>query len=238
MASQSGGPCGTVPVTHLALLLSISSIYRRSKLASRNERPVGRQPTFVAGHRTPIRPITGRHSLLPTSQSRTAIGGPHGTLSQPKPGAMRGFHVPLEKYAGLGACYRPGGIRTTRTQSPGVAPASSTFWSSVSTTSACRSSRSLSQIQIPSPCQLSSTHPVCGYQEGAPLTICTPHITCFITLSGQLFIHAPRFTRWHGWFPTSIRGNNFSVRLRVAVVQRNSRQATQTGLCRLQPYYS
>ena len=35
------------------------------------------------------------------------------TLSRQAPGAIRGFHVPLEKYAGLGACYRPGSVWTT-----------------------------------------------------------------------------------------------------------------------------
>ena len=59
---------------------------------------------------TRIRPITGRLSLLPTSQARTAIGVPRGTLSWPEGQARYGvstFHS--KKYAGLGACCRPGG---------------------------------------------------------------------------------------------------------------------------------
>ena len=88
------------------------------------------------------------------------------------PGAVRGFHVPLEKYAGLGACYRPGSMWATRTQALRVLPASNT---SESTTYACCRLRSLSQIQISSPYQPSSTDPVCGYQEGTPLTNCAPH---------------------------------------------------------------
>ena len=42
------------------------------------------------------------------------------------PGVVRGFHVPLEKYDGLGACYRPGSVWTTRTQALSVLPASNT----------------------------------------------------------------------------------------------------------------
>ena len=124
---------------------------------------------------TRIRAITARHSLLPTSQARTTIGVPCSMLSRRMPGAIRGFHVSLVKYAGLGARYRPGDMWTTATQTLDVAPASNTFWSSASTTCACLYSRSLSQIQIPSPFQLSSTHPVCGYQEGTRLTSCAPH---------------------------------------------------------------
>jgi len=105
--------------------------------------------------KTRIHAVTARPSLLPTSQTRTAMGGPDGTLSQPRLGAIRGFHVPFEKYAGLGAGYRPGSVWTTRTQTIDVLPASNTFWSSVTTTYACSHSRSLSPIQIPSPYQLS-----------------------------------------------------------------------------------
>jgi len=101
------------------------------------------------------------------------------------PGVVRGFHVPLEKYDGLGACYRPGSVWTTRTQALSVLPASNTVWSSVTTTYACRSLRSLSLIQISSPYHLSSTHPVCGYQEGTPLAICAPRDRCRTSLRCQ-----------------------------------------------------
>ncbi len=145
---------------------------------------------------TRIRAITARHSLLPTSQARTTIGMPCSMLSRRMSGAVRGFHVSLVKYAGLGACYRPGDMWTTATQPRDVAPASNTFWSSASTTCACYYSRSLSQVQIPSPFQLSSTHPACGCQEGCPLAILSPEAEAsFVPLSGQLFIHARRFAR-------------------------------------------
>ena len=94
---------------------------------SRNEAPVRRGLTFVPGDvQTHIRGITPRHSLLPTSQTRTTIGEPHSSLSRQTPGVVRGFHVPLEKYDGLDACYRPGSVWTTRTQALSVLPASNT----------------------------------------------------------------------------------------------------------------
>ncbi len=132
----------------------------------------------------------------------------HVTLSQPKPGAIRGFHVPLKKYAGLGACYRPGSVWTTRTQAINVLPASNTIWSSVTTTSACyihglyhrfrylhlTSYLALTQFVVTRRVYLS---------RFAPRTTLS---SCFVTLSGQLLIHAPRFARWYGRSPTSLWG--------------------------------
>src|SRR5579862_1740097 len=71
-----------------------------------------------------------------------------------------------------------------------IAPASDTFWSSVLATSACHHSRSLMQIQMSSPYQLSSTHPVCGYQKGTPLAIGTPNLAVlrFIVGAASLFM--------------------------------------------------
>ena len=77
--------------------------------------------------KTRIHAVTARRSLLPTSQTRTALGAPSDTLSQPRLGAVRGFHVPFEKYAGVGAGYRPGSAWATRTQTIDVLPASNTF---------------------------------------------------------------------------------------------------------------
>ncbi len=124
------------------------------------------------------------------------------------PGAIRGFHVPLKKYAGLGACYRPRSMWTTRTQSINVLPASDTIWSSVTTTSACyihglyhrfrylhlTSYLALTQSVVTRRVRLS---------RFAPRTTLS---SCFVTLSGQLFIHAPRFTRWYGRSPTLLWG--------------------------------
>jgi hypothetical protein len=64
------------------LQLSWLSPFKVFSIRSRKEAPVGRGLTFVPGNvETRIRPITGRPSLLPTSQARTSISSPHGSLS-------------------------------------------------------------------------------------------------------------------------------------------------------------
>ena len=90
-------------------------------------RPVGRGLTFVSGDiPTRIRSITLRHSLLPTSQTRTAKDRPCGLLSPE--GAIRGFHVPSVRVHRLGACSRPGDLRITRAECRTALPISITFW--------------------------------------------------------------------------------------------------------------
>jgi hypothetical protein len=55
---------------------------------------------------TPIHPITGWRSLLPSSHARTSIGLPCGSLSLT--GDVRGCHVPSQSHTnGLGALYPP-----------------------------------------------------------------------------------------------------------------------------------
>jgi hypothetical protein len=55
---------------------------------------------------TPIHPITGWHSLLPSSHARTSIGLPYGSLSLT--GDVRGCHVPSQSHTdGLGALCPP-----------------------------------------------------------------------------------------------------------------------------------
>jgi hypothetical protein len=62
----------------------------------------------------------------------------------------------------------------------------------------------------------------------------------FCTLSGPLFIQAPRFTRWCGWFLLSYQRNNFKMRHRVAVTFASSQadgrepsRPVQRGVMRL-----
>ncbi len=108
------------------VVICLPSYGRFSKLSC-DERPVGRGLTFVPGDvETRIRAITTRRSLLPTSQAGTPMGSPCGSLSLA--GEVPGFHVPLQKSAGLGACCRPGGISVTRAQKLRTLPTSSTFW--------------------------------------------------------------------------------------------------------------
>ena len=109
---------------------------------------------------TRIHPITGRLSLLPTSQTRIAVSIPCGMLSQPEGQERYGVSTfRSKKYAGLGACNRPGGHGPWKRRNQTFLPPPIPFGSSVSTTYAWLQLRSLLQIQIPSPYQLSSTHP-------------------------------------------------------------------------------
>ena len=165
-------------------------------------RPVSRQATtrksalFRAGAivASPIRAITARRSLLPTSQAGLPIGSPYGALSLL--GEIPGFHVPLPESAGLGACCRPGGVLATRAQKLRTLPPSSTFW--FKRVNPLR----LSYITIfkrrfrylPHTSSLALTR--CGVTRRGRLLHLSPRtaILCFVTLSGQLLIHAPRFT--------------------------------------------
>lgn len=89
--------------------------HQRFSELSRDVPPIGRGLAFAPGNvKTRIRSITERHSLFPTSYTRTAMGRLCSLLS-PK-GAIRGFHVPLAKHIGLGACCRPGGVWVTKAQ--------------------------------------------------------------------------------------------------------------------------
>src|SRR5262245_18020787 len=80
------------------LRLSLLFPFKVFSIRSREKAPVGRGLTFVPGDvETRIRPITGRHSLLPTSQART----PSDPLAVHLPlrAEIRGYHVPLLKSA-------------------------------------------------------------------------------------------------------------------------------------------
>jgi hypothetical protein len=161
MASQLGAVEDAPSDSTAALVICLSSFKRFSRL-SRDERPVGRRPTCVSGNvQTRIRPVTGRPSLLPTSQTRSAMGAPHGALSRPEGRTRYGVSTfRYEKYAGLGVCYRPGSRGPRQRGNKTLLPPPIPFGSSASTTSACSQLRSLTQIQMPSPYRLSSTHPV------------------------------------------------------------------------------
>jgi hypothetical protein len=57
----------------------------------------------------PIRPITGRHSLAPSSPTRRLMGSPCGLLSRlvAQPGRRRAYHVPSQSRCGLGRASPP-----------------------------------------------------------------------------------------------------------------------------------
>ena len=79
-------------------------------------------------------------------------------------------------------------------------PTSSPFGLSLSATLARRPLTVVAQVHMCSPYPLPSHHPACGCQEDRFLTVPIPRACArFCTLSGPLFIQAPRFTRWYGW---------------------------------------
>jgi hypothetical protein len=99
---------------------------------------------------------------------------PYGLLS-PK-GAIRGFHVPLEKHVGLGTCYWPGSMWVTTAQSENASPASITFWFKrishfrlflLTTFNADSHMFAMPTI---------SHYSDCGCQKDMSLTIYTPHL--------------------------------------------------------------
>jgi hypothetical protein len=61
--------------------------------------------TLAGGVATPIRPITGRLSLAPSSFTRSPIGSPCDVLSLA--GGLRAYHVPPTSLSGLGRVSRP-----------------------------------------------------------------------------------------------------------------------------------
>ena len=65
---------------------------------------------ILASAATPIRFITKRPSLLPSSFTRTPIGSPYGSLSQAdvsQPGGVWAYLVPCEYQNGLGLASPP-----------------------------------------------------------------------------------------------------------------------------------
>jgi hypothetical protein len=167
---------------------------------SRKEAPVGRGLTFVPGDvETRIRPITGRPSLLPTSQARTSISSPYGSpaLAGKDTGLPRSAS---EVCAGLGTCCRPESSVDHEVAPLNPPSRSVPFGSSLSATLACCSVTVVAQVHMCLSYPLPSHYPACGCQEDRSLTVPIPHAcACFRTLSGPLFIQAPRFTRWYGW---------------------------------------
>jgi hypothetical protein len=65
---------------------------------------------MLASAATPIRFITKRPSLFPSSSTRTSIGSPYGLLSQTvvfQSGEVWAYLVPCEYQNGLGLAYSP-----------------------------------------------------------------------------------------------------------------------------------
>ena len=81
-------PARAVTAPPTVLLCSL----RRLAVFSRPPTPEGSQPAFAWDDvATPIRPVTGRPSLAPSSCTRSPIGSPCGSLS--RSGGLRAYHV-------------------------------------------------------------------------------------------------------------------------------------------------
>ena len=119
------------------LLCLLSQLLRRS----RAETPEGSQPAFAEGDLTRrlnpfIRPLTGRHSLPPSSSTRNPVSVPCGLLSLSREGyGLTTFHGCIKD--GLGSACSP--VARQRRQGKGNTPAlgHSPFGSSLSAPLAC-----------------------------------------------------------------------------------------------------
>ena len=203
---------------HLSLLFP----FKVFSILSREKAPVGRGLTFVPGDiETRIRSITERPSLFPTSQARTSISSPCGLPSLA--GEDTGFpRSAPEVFAGLGTCCRPGSTVNHEAAPLNPPPAPVPFGSSLSATLARSRFTVVAQVHMCLPYPLPSHRPACGCQEGRSLAVPAPHAcACLCTLSGPLFIQAPRFTRWYGWFLFKQRREQLHIkeRHRVAVTR-------------------
>ena len=76
---------------------------------------------------TPIHPLTGWPSLLPSSSVRTPISLPYGSRSLA--GGVRGCHVPSQSHTdGLGALCPPVALRPMTRKGGVLVPATVPFW--------------------------------------------------------------------------------------------------------------
>jgi hypothetical protein len=102
---EPAGEC-TSPCRHCRHL---PSLLRRLATVSGDARPDGRQPAFAPGDvargSTPIHPMTGWPSLLPSSHARTPLGLPCGLLSLA--GDVRGSPVPSPSHTNGGGALCP-----------------------------------------------------------------------------------------------------------------------------------
>jgi hypothetical protein len=98
----AGAPAGAFTTPPTVLL----PCPRRLADGPRAPTPEGSRPAFAWGDvATPIRPITGRPSLAPSSSTRSPVGWPYG-LPTPR-GRVRAYHVAPLKPRGLGPASTP-----------------------------------------------------------------------------------------------------------------------------------
>ena len=127
VAVAGAAPAGIIAIPPTGLLCPL----RRLADGSRPSTPEGSRPAFagsdVATGSTPVRPITGRPSLPPSSFTRRPVGSPYGrpTLA----GGRRAYHVASQESSWvrprLDAGGTPSAPEDIATPGPGHVP----FWS-------------------------------------------------------------------------------------------------------------
>jgi hypothetical protein len=114
---------GAAPATIITIAPTVlRRPLRRLADRSRPPTPERSRPAFAWGDvATPIRPITGRPSLPPSSFTRSPVGAPCGWLSPlpwcTKQGGLRAYHVASLKPRGLGPASTPVARRLRRVSS-------------------------------------------------------------------------------------------------------------------------
>jgi hypothetical protein len=100
----------------------------RWAVGSRPSTPEGSQPAFARGDvPTPIRPITGRHSLPPSSFTRSPIDSPCGSSSLA--GGLRAYHVASREHAWVRSRLDAGGSSSAPGEIGAPGPGHVPFWS-------------------------------------------------------------------------------------------------------------
>ena len=100
----------------------------RLTVGSRPSTPEGSQPAFARGDvPTPIRPITGRHSLPPPSFTRSPIDSPCGSSSLT--GGLRAYHVASREHAWVRSRLDAGGSSSAPSEIGAPGPGHLPFWS-------------------------------------------------------------------------------------------------------------
>ncbi len=123
---------------------------RRLADGSRPPTPEGSRPAFawsdVAIGSTPIRPITGRHSLPPSSFTRSPIGSPCGSLSLA--GGLRAYHVASRKHAWVRSRLYAGGSSSAPGEIGAPGPGHVPFGPSLSAPLACSVITTLTAVHL------------------------------------------------------------------------------------------
>ena len=108
-ATELPAVAGAAPATTVtAALTSLLCPLRRLADGSRPPAPEGSLPACAWGDvTTPIRPITDRPSLPPSSSTRCPLRSPCGSPCCPRAAGQRAYHVPQVYRGGLGHASPP-----------------------------------------------------------------------------------------------------------------------------------